>query len=117
RPLDRWSAIADRPLLMQRMQRALREGIEPHLADARALSRAKADVVHEAELLALLGEIVHREDFEFWDDATFVQHAQEMGTSASELGRAAGDDQYDAARRAAGKATNSCAACHDGSRG
>src|SRR5687768_18004110 len=52
------SELSDRPLLMQRMERALQEGVSPKLADARSFERAAGEVRHEAEMLAVLAELI-----------------------------------------------------------
>jgi cytochrome c556 len=111
-----WSTLSDRTLLMQRMERAMQAGINPRLADARALSQAAPDVRHDAEVLAVLAEVIQRREYEFWDDDTFRDYARELGAAAADLSRAASEGDYEAARAAAGRATQSCAACHDGYR-
>jgi hypothetical protein len=116
-PLEKWSAVADRKLLMQRMQRALQEGVNPRLASAREFSSASADVRHEAQVLTLLAELIHREDYEFWDDESFRDYAEQLGEAAEDLSQAAADGNYEAARTAVGRVSQSCAACHDGYRG
>jgi cytochrome c556 len=98
------------------MERAMQQGVNTRLADAQALSRAAADVRHEAEVLAVLANVIQRAEYEFWDDDTFRAYARELGAAAADLSRAAGDGEYEAARAAAGRATQSCAACHDGYR-
>jgi cytochrome c556 len=115
-PVEKWSGLAERGPLMQRMQTGLQEGINPKLSDARAFSRAAADVQHEAQMLALLAEIIRRQEFEYWDDETFNEYADELGAAATDLSRAAADNNYEAARGAAGRAGQACAACHDGYR-
>jgi cytochrome c556 len=115
-PAERWSTIADRALLMKRMQRAMQEGVNPRMSDAATFAKAAVDVRHEAEVLALLAEVIRREEYEFWDDETFVDYSRELGAAAGELSRAAADQNYEAARAAAGRAGQACATCHDGYR-
>jgi hypothetical protein len=113
---DKWSAVADRALLMQRMELAMQRGVNPRLGGAREFAKAAVDVRHEAQLLAVLAELIRREEYEFWDDDTFQGYSRDLGSAASELSRAAADGDYDAARAAAGRAGQACAACHDGYR-
>jgi hypothetical protein len=115
-PLEKWSALAERKLLMQRMQRALQEGVNPRLANDREFAGAAADVQQEAQVLALLAELIRREDYEFWDDETFRTYSQDLGNAAADLSQAAADGNYEAARAAVGRVSQSCAACHDGYR-
>jgi cytochrome c556 len=114
---DHWSELADRPLLMQRMELALQEGVSPKLADARAFERAAPEVRHEAEMLAVLAELIQRENYEYWDDETFQGHAADLRGAAQDLTRAAIEKNYNEARAAAGRASQACSACHEGYRG
>jgi hypothetical protein len=116
RPLEKWSQLSDRKLLMRRMEQAMQNGVNPCLADAKALAKSAADMHHEAELLALLANVIDREAFDYWDDETFRGYSHDLGSAASELARAGADGNYEAARAAAGAITNACAACHDGYR-
>jgi hypothetical protein len=116
-PVENWSDLAERNLLMRRMELGYQEWISPQLSDARTFARAAVDLQHEAEMLAALAEVIHREEYEFWDDETFVGYASELGAAATDLARAAAEDDYEAARAAAGRAGQACVACHDGYRG
>ena len=116
-PPERWSDLADRPLLMTRMEVALQEGISSALSNARDFSRKAVDVLQEAEVLSMLAAIIDREEFEYWDDENFQQHSGKLRAASRELSRAAADANYDAARAAAGRAGQACSACHEGYRG
>lgn len=116
-PPERWSDLADRPLLMTRMEQALQEGISPALSNAREFSRKAVDVQQQAEVLALLAALIDREEFEYWDDENFQEHSSALRAASRALTRAAAEANYEAARAAAGQASQSCSACHEGYRG
>jgi hypothetical protein len=116
-PPERWSEIADRPLLMKRMEAALQEQIGPALSNAREFSRKQVDVQQQAEVLSMLAALIDREEFEYWDDENFQEQSGELRAAAKELARAATEGNYDAARAAAGRAGQACTACHEGYRG
>jgi len=116
-PPERWSDLADRQLLMTRMEAALQEGISPALSNARDFSRKAVDVQQEAEVLSMLAAIIDCEEFEYWDDENFQQHSGDLRAASRELSSAAADANYDAARAAAGRAGQACSACHEGYRG
>jgi hypothetical protein len=115
-PADRWSVLADRPQLMQRIQTAYRDRLRPQLADPRQFSKTAVDVRHEAEILAALAEVIHRPQFEYWDDETFIDYARQLQHAAAELSRAAAAQDFNAARAAHARAGQACADCHDGYR-
>jgi hypothetical protein len=115
--LARWSDLAERPVLMQRMEQLLEEQISPAMANAREFSRRADDVRQEAELLALLAEVIQREEYEYWDDEGFKELAHELRSAATDLKRAAVEAEYEAARAAAARAGQACSQCHEGWRG
>jgi hypothetical protein len=116
-PPERWSDLAGRPLLMTRMESALQEGISPALSNAREFSRKAVDVQQQAEVLAMLAMLIDREEFEYWDDENFQEHSSALRAASRALTRAAAEANYEAARAAAGEASQSCSACHEGYRG
>lgn len=115
--LQWWSDLADRALLMQRMETALEARLSPALATRGSFRRQGDDIRHEAQIVAMLAEVMRRENYEYWDDDEFAEMARQLGQSASELARAAAEGNYDAAQQAAAKATKSCSDCHEGYRG
>ncbi len=112
-----WSKVAARPPLMQRINIAHQERLTKWLADANSFRRNQPDVAHEAQIVALLAEVIHREEFEFCDDETFVGYANELRQAASDVSAAATAGNFEQAREAIGRATKACADCHDGYRG
>jgi hypothetical protein len=110
-------APIDRGQLMQRMEMALEENISPWLANQKEFRRRKSEVAQESQLLAMLARIVCREQFEYADDEGFVEIAQNMGQASQELTEASRQNNYDAARQAVGRVSQSCSDCHDGYRG
>jgi hypothetical protein len=109
--------LVDRGQLMLRMELALEENISPWLANQKEFRRRKSDVAQESQLLAMLARIVCREPYDYADDEGFVDLAREMGRAAQQLSEASAKNDYEAARKAAGRVTQSCSECHDGYRG
>jgi hypothetical protein len=99
------------------MQTAWRDNISPQLSDAPRFSKAAVELRHEAQLLALWAEIIHRKEFEYSDDDAFVAYARQLQDAAAALARAADQGNFEAARQASGRAGQACAACHDDYRG
>ncbi|RIK75966.1 MAG: hypothetical protein DCC67_14505 [Planctomycetota bacterium] len=115
--VDDWSTLADRSLLMERMEQSLDERLAPALATSRELTRRAADVAHEAQVLALLAHVIQREAFDNWDDPAFRQHAHNLQDAATELKRAAEEIDHPAAQAALNRIEQSCANCHADFRG
>jgi len=112
-----WSQIAARQALMQRINIAHEERLTKWLADDGTFKRNQSEVVHEAQIVAMLAEVIHREAFEFSDDDTYVGHAKDLERAASDISNAGAAGKFEQAREAIDRATNACANCHDGYRG
>ena len=110
-------APVDRGQLMQRMELAVEENISPWLANRKEFRRRKSNVAHESQLLAVLARTIRREDYDFADDKDFVEITRELGRASRELTEASEQGNYEAARQAVGRVTQSCSNCHDGYRG
>ena len=111
-----WSQLAARSPLMQRINAAHEERLTKWLADPASFRRQRSEVRHEAQVLALLSEAIHREAFEYWDDETFVDYATTLRQAATDIATAAASNNFDQARDAASRATGACTDCHAGYR-
>ena len=112
-----WSKVAAREPLMQRLNIAHQERLTKWLADAATFGRNQGEVAHEAQIVALLADVIHRDSFEYWDDETFAGFAGDLRDAATDVSAAASANNFEQAREAIGRATNACANCHDGYRG
>ena len=107
---------ADRAQLMQRMETGLEEQISPALANTRAFRKDSERIVHEGQLLAMFAKSIHQEPYEYSDDDTFVEYADQLQQAAGDLVRATRANDYQSATTAAGVAGQSCSECHEGYR-
>lgn len=111
-----WSQVAARPALMARLESA-DEALAAAVASKSDFDRKLDRVVHEAEMVAAIGEAIQYKNFEFHDDDTYRGYAAAMrdaGHAARDAGR---KKNYDAARTAVGALKKSCDACHGDYRG
>ena len=112
----KWSQVAGRPALMARLERA-----DEHAAAATAskddFTKQAEKLLHEAELVAVIGEVIQRPDYEYHDDDTYRGHAAAMRDAAMQARDAALKGDYDAARTAVGALKKSCDTCHGDYRG
>ena len=112
-----WAHVADRPPLMQRLNIAEQERLTKWVADANNFKKNRDDVRHEAQLVAMLAEIITRPGFDDADDQQYQGFAHDLKQAASEAGAAAEKGDYEAARQAVGRAGKACTACHEAFRG
>jgi len=117
-PLDRlrWSDLTDRTVLMQRLEEAL-AAARPAVASDREMPRQLERTVHAAELIALIGELIQRPDFEDHDDDAYRGHAASMRDAGRQLRAACREGDAAAARAAVGRIEKACVACHGDYRG
>lgn len=112
-----WAQVADRPPLMQRLEIAHEEGLTKWLANEREFSQHRDEVRHEAQLVALIADVMSREGFEFWDDDQYAACARELKQAATIVATSAEQNDFAKVRAAASRMTKACADCHEGYRG
>ena len=112
-----WAHVADRPPLMQRLNIAQQERLTKWVADTASFKKNQAEVVHEAQLVAMIAEIVSHPGFDDAGDQQYQGFAHELKQAASDAQAAAQKGDYDAARQAVGRAGKACTACHEAFRG
>lgn len=115
-PGTQWSQLADRASLMKRLEQAQQQGILPLVASPNAFERGADGLLHDAQIVAALGELITREGYEFADDETYIEHARGMRRQALTLRDATLGGNYEQARQAAGQLGQSCTNCHEGYR-
>ena len=111
-----WDKVSGRPPLMQRLDRAQRQGLNLWTADAAQFQKNAAQFQHEAEMIAALSEVIGRDGYEFADDDTYLEFAHTMRDAANEAAEAARKKNYDQARKAVGSIEKTCNSCHEGFR-
>lgn len=103
--------------LMQRMEIAIQEKLPTLLAKPRDFRKKATQVVHEAELLAMLSQVIRGEDYGYGDDKTYQAHADALRDAANQLKQAAKSEDFAKAIEGETAVKKSCAACHADFRG
>ncbi len=111
-----WAKVADRAPLMKRLEHAQQQGLAVWSAGAGEFSRNAGKMLHEAQLIAALAEVITREGYEFADDETYREFAQAMQTQALAVRDAVEQKNYEQARQAVGEISKACSKCHEGFR-
>lgn len=110
---DGWLHMLDRGPLMKRLETAHQESIEPAVASESALRAAADRLIHEAELVAVIGYVLTRDGMEDANDDEYVRYCEQLKRAAGEVIQAVEQDDYSAARGAAGEISKSCSNCHE----
>jgi len=115
-PKANWPKVANRPPLMHRLDAAQGGRLAPWTANQADFSKHLDGILHEAEIVAMIAEVIQRDGYDFTDDKSYLGFAHEMQTQALDLASAAKSKNYDQARAAAGKLAQACSNCHGGFR-
>lgn len=103
--------------LMKRMEIATEETLPLQLVRQREFRKTSQSVAEEAQLLAMLSEVIRDETYGYADDETYQGHADKLRDAAVRLRSAATAQDFAKAVEAAAGVSQSCANCHADYRG
>jgi hypothetical protein len=107
-----WKSVADLTELMKRMEEAGQNQLTPWTASANEFKANKDKILHEAQLLAVLAQVIKHPSYEYGQDANFVKYADDLQNACLGIVEGAKTDNYDKARASAGAMSKACNACH-----
>ncbi len=108
-----WPRIADRSLLMKRLEQSLEGGLKPGVANSSGSAAGADEMLHESQVIAALAAVIAREGYEFADDESYLELAAGMRDHALAARAALAEGNYESARQAVGEIGKSCASCHE----
>jgi len=111
-----WSQVAGRSPLMRRLEQAEATVLEATAAKA-DFDRQRDELRHAAEIIAVIGEVIQRPDFEDHDDEAYRNYAAAMRDAAAGIPAAVERRDYSSARDAVVRIRKSCTDCHGDYRG
>jgi hypothetical protein len=111
-----WSKVSGRPPLMSRMEQAHKDGLTIWTANSADFAKNSDQLIHEAQILAAIAEVIQREGFEFADDEDYLTLARQVRDNSLQVVEAVKQKKYDQARTATGEIGKACTACHEGYR-
>ena len=107
-----WPEVVNRPPLMKRMERSLRERLGPWTSGKGDFTKNRDAIVHEAELLAVLARVIKTEGYEYADDATYREYVDQLERQCQEIIEAAKNGELQKAQSATSQMNKTCDACH-----
>lgn len=107
-----WSSIADRSPLMEYLEQLI-NSLEDGVRDEGSFKTGTDSIKRNAELLAMVGEVLVQEGMDEADDGDYVGLSRAMTKSAVEVTQAVGRTDYDAARQSVSAIRQRCDACHE----
>lgn len=111
-----WGGAVGRAPLMERMDEC-EKTLRPLLADPRSFSRGSDGVLHEAQVLAALAQVVTTPGFEDASDTMYTDFARSLRDAAAEAASAAEAEDYPRAAKALSEIGRACNDCHESYRG
>lgn len=108
-----WPDVADRQLLMQRLELAVQQQLAAGVGSARDLTQQAARLIHEAELTAALAHVLRQAGMGEADDPEYVKFCEDLEQAARQFAEQAQRGDYNGARQAHGVMKNSCVNCHE----
>jgi hypothetical protein len=107
-----WAKVANRPPLMNRLELAQQNRIAVWTANPGDFSKNLDAIYREAQIVAVLAEVIQREGFDFADDNSYKGFARDLEKHALDIAEAAKAKNFDQARLAAGELAKACSNCH-----
>lgn len=108
-----WGDLVDRSPLMQRLEISVNERLKSMLSNEGQFKRDNEKVLHEAEIVAILSELLSQEGMEDGDDEDYAGYADKMRDAAREVVEGVKLNDYERARKAIGVVDQACAECHE----
>lgn len=108
-----WSAVCDRGPLMQRLDRGFEGKLGGWMSNKGEFEANLEDIMHEAEIVAAMSEVLIKEGMDDWDDEDYAGFAKRMKSAAMEISSAVKLNNYDQGRKAAGDVKKACTECHE----
>jgi hypothetical protein len=107
-----WPDVANRPPLMKRMERSLRERLAPWTAGKGDFTKNRDAIIHEAELLLVLARVIKAEGYEYADDSSYRGYVDALEQQCQEILSAARQGDLQRAQSATSQMNKTCDACH-----
>jgi hypothetical protein len=111
-PSAEWANVADLTELMKRMEEGGQNRITPWTSAEGDFKANQEKVLHEAQLLAVMAQVIKHPSYDYGADEAYVNHASALQQACLEVIDGARQANFDKARTGAGNMTKACANCH-----
>jgi len=104
--------VANRPPLMWRLERAQQDRIAPWTADEAAFKKQSNELTREAEIVAMLAEVIQRDSYADADGDSYKQYAKAMQQGALDVIEGVKSKNLGQAQKGASAMSKACSDCH-----
>ena len=107
-----WASVADVSELMKRLKLSYRERIKPWVASEKDYKDNFEKLMHEAAVMAVIGEVLKKESMENADNDDYAEFGDSLRDGALMIINSAGSKDQSMATKGAGMIDQSCQNCH-----
>jgi len=108
-----WGTVCDRSPLMQRIETAQQGVLQPMIANAGEFKANKDKIIREAEMVAVIAEILKQEGMEDAGDSDYESYCDRMRDAALQIVEGAKGDDQAQANKGVGEIGKACSECHE----
>jgi len=108
-----WDQVMLRGQIMQRIELAQKDRLKPMTSSAAEFKKNKDAIIHEAEMLSMMSEILTKDEMENGDDSDYEEFCRTMQKACVEIKSAVADDDVSKASAALGDIMQACDDCHE----
>jgi cytochrome c556 len=108
-----WPQVADRASLMQYLDTAWQQRLNPALSDKGAFTSSADKILRDAEMFAAIGEVLTKEGMKDAADAEYVAFCKKLRDGAKQIISAAKLKDFGEASKAKGAISKACDECHE----
>ena len=109
-----WSQRVDRPLLMQRLEQSYEQRLKRWSANQAQFEKNRSSLIHEAQILAVLAEIIGQPAYEFYDDDDYLSHCSQLKIHTQQVAAGAQESNLEKVQKHLGELSKTCSRCHEG---
>jgi len=109
-----WSERVDRPLLMQRLEQSYEQRLKRWSANQAEFEKNRSSLIHEAQILAALAEIIQQPAYEFYDDDDYLSHCSQLKRHAQQVAAGSQESNLEKVQKHLGELSKTCSRCHEG---
>ena len=107
-----WPEVVDRRTLMVRLEQALQEHLKPASASLDDLQNQADDVRRQAEIVAVIGQVLLQPGMDEAEDDSYREFAIDMRDAANDVVQGVKTNDFDATLQGIQTITKSCSDCH-----
>lgn len=112
-PKADWGTLVNVGPLMQRLEKAYDGNLAEWTSSKDAFSSHTEEALHEAELAAVIAEVLMKEGMDNADDETYIGFSKKLRQGALDIVAGTKLNNYDQVRAAAGEISKACSECHE----